>query len=177
MDENNIDVVDNNKTDIVDENNTDVVDNNKTDIICRFTCDICNYTTGIKFCYDKHLETKKHIKNTKINIDKMINDKQIQLQKLVSNIEQHGLHSVDITHTYVCNYCGNKYTNAATLSRHKKACNEKDSLIKKYESEIDKYKQEIIYLKEDINRQTAEIKRMELYLKKLHLIDDEEKLI
>ena len=28
----------------------------------QFFCQLCNYSTDVKFCYDKHLLTKKHMK-------------------------------------------------------------------------------------------------------------------
>ena len=34
----------------------------------KYTCIICNYSSKIKCNYQKHLKTKKHIKNSKKNV-------------------------------------------------------------------------------------------------------------
>jgi hypothetical protein len=60
-----------------------------------FLCEVCNYTSGKQFDYNKHLLTAKHENTTKYN----------------------ALRSKE----YVCD-CGKKYTHRASLFNHKKKC-------------------------------------------------------
>jgi len=121
----------------------------------KFHCQYCNYSTDTKFCYEKHVITKKH------------------LQKITSVGKQvHSLPKLDPIRAYICNYCGNEYGSACTLSRHRKACNEKESLVTKYDVEIGKRDKEIEHLKEMQKQhfemqkqQQAEIKRLESLIK------------
>ena len=71
-------------------------------IPCKFTCEACDYKTGNKKDYNKHLLTQKHV-NT-INTMKY-NDK---------------IHFIK-EKEYICE-CGNKYKHNASLFNHKKKC-------------------------------------------------------
>ena len=128
----------------------------------RFICATCNYATDRHSSYQKHLLTQKH-----------------KQQMSPTTKQLHSLHKVYLKRAYICNYCGNEYSSISTLSRHKKACNEKESLVTKYDVEIDKYKQENAHLKEMQKQhfemqkqhiemqkqQQAEIKRLETLIK------------
>lgn len=75
----------------------------------KYICDACSYETDIKYAYEKHLTSKKHL-------DKIDSD--------------------DVKNKYCCPYCPNEYSNAGNLSKHKKSCSEKKQLVDSYEKEI-----------------------------------------
>lgn len=71
----------------------------------QFSCDVCNYETDTKYCYQKHLKTKKHSDNiNKKHINNKINE-------------------------YNCQYCDNNFSTASSLARHHKSCVQKNKLI------------------------------------------------
>jgi uncharacterized Zn-finger protein len=69
-----------------------------------YICEKCNYKTIRKSQYERHLQTKKHNDNKKINCD---------------NIK---------IRTYECK-CGNVYKHLPNLSRHKKTCNYQETEV------------------------------------------------
>jgi len=73
---------------------------------------------------------------------------------------------------YKCNYCNIVFKNAGNLSRHKKLCSEKETLVTKFTTEIDNRNKEIEHFKEMHKQhiemqkqQQAEIKRLETLIK------------
>jgi len=82
----------------------------------KFKCKLCNYETDTKFCYDKHLTTKKHA------------EKIAQVTNNTNGIPMaHINHTTDVEEK--CSYCEKIYSNSSSLARHKKACSEKQKLI------------------------------------------------
>jgi hypothetical protein len=73
-----------------------------------FCCNICDYTTGKKSSFDKHIESKKHKNNalTTINNGKSCSDKK-----------------------YMCEKCVKTFCDRAGLWRHKKKCNNEQNII------------------------------------------------
>ena len=67
-----------------------------------FLCEICSTNPGNKKDYNKHLLTRKHIKNS-----------------LAAQTQQD-----DAKHIYKCDVCNKEYTCRSGLWRHKKICNE-----------------------------------------------------
>ena len=97
----------------------------------KFNCETCDYSTDVKFCYDKHLKTKKH--SEKVNAKTVAS-------KLKST-------SIQVTsNSFKCQYCENCYATAGNLAKHKKTCIEKNTLIEHYETKI-AHKDEIIEAK------------------------------
>jgi hypothetical protein len=88
----------------------------------EFLCEKCNYSTSVKFCYDKHLLTKKHAQNATA-VQKPNNNS----IKVVKSVQKN---------KYICIYCNNIYANTTNLSRHKKICNERINIEKYYENQI-----------------------------------------
>jgi len=87
-----------------------------------FCCEICDYNTGSKKDYNKHLSTLKHKILTNPNEKIPINPK-----------------------SYICN-CGKEYKHSSSLSGHKKKCLfEEEKEEEKEEEEID-YKDVILTL-------------------------------
>lgn len=96
----------------------------------QFNCKLCNYETGTKYCYQKHLKTKKH--NENINKTKIVNQ----------------------TNEHICNFCNNRFTTASSLARHHKSCIQKNQLIhvvSDKDKEIEHLKDEIKHLNDKID--------------------------
>jgi hypothetical protein len=74
-------------------------DKNVSKVSTEYCCIVCNYNTGYKRDYNKHLLTAKH--------KMMTND-----DKKVSKVSKE----------FKCE-CGKEYTNRHSLCRHKKKCN------------------------------------------------------
>jgi hypothetical protein len=77
----------------------------------KFECEICNYFTFRKSDLKKHLQSKKHIKNIKLQ-----------------NTTQNSQNSQHYEKTYNCE-CGKIYKHHSSLYNHKKACNYKKNNI------------------------------------------------
>lgn len=113
----------------------------------KFHCQYCNYSTDTKFCYEKHLITKKH--SNKVLEHAKLSYKSLEV----------------ITNLYKCNYCNTVFKNAGNLSRHKKTCGEKESLVTKFTAEIDNRDKEIEHFKE-MHKQHLEIQKQHLEMQK-----------
>jgi hypothetical protein len=61
-----------------------------------YTCNVCNYTTSILYCYQKHLNSIKHAKKN---------------NNIGANIK-----------AYKCEYCNKLYKNRSNKARHSKLC-------------------------------------------------------
>jgi len=118
----------------------------------KFSCETCNYSTDVKFCYQKHLSSKRH---------------QLKVQKdTISTIQ----HTSDIPSTNLqqsnikmnkCMYCNEIFSNSSSLTRHKKICPEKDNNETKYKHEIELLNAKVqelnkLYEKEKQTSQTLE---------------------
>ena len=95
----------------------------------KFNCKSCNYSTDVKFAYDKHLLTKKHIE--KVNEKQNIN---IVTPKTIS---------IDSS-KFTCNYCNMKFTKSCNLSRHKNICSEKEQLVQQLTNQINELNNKLI---------------------------------
>lgn len=104
-----------------------------------FQCDFCTYTTGIKYCYEKHLLTLKH-KNAKKCYTKVeINEKTDK--------------------EFVCD-CGRSYKHQASLCRHQKQCESVTTVsndIKMIVDELNELKEENKELREAFGKQQQQI--------------------
>jgi hypothetical protein len=87
-------------TSIIENCSKQIIPNNATDnILPAFECKICDYKCSIKFSFNRHLITPKHIKLSQIQKEK-------EKDKL----------------NHICE-CGQVYCSRTTLWRHKKICN------------------------------------------------------
>lgn len=112
----------------------------------KFSCEPCNYATNIKFSFEKHEKTAKHIE--KVNIFQMpalSNHTVINKLSLSNHDEIHKLSScnheefnkdVSSKNEYKCPDCDNIYTNRQNLSRHKKTCTQKQVMIDQHEKRL-----------------------------------------
>jgi hypothetical protein len=79
----------------------DTLDTKKTQKKLTFICEKCNFKSGNKTDYERHLMTLKHIKDTKI--------------------DTFG-YNFNAKNAYICE-CGKSYKYSQGLSKHKKKCN------------------------------------------------------
>ena len=98
-----------------------------------FNCKLCKYATDVKFCYEKHLITKKHNKN---------------VQEHAINTEVKRKINKNMIESSICEYCNKTYCNGSSLARHQKACAKKYSLEQDFNSKIKELAKENEYLKE-----------------------------
>lgn len=126
----------------------------------QYNCEPCEYTTGDKSNYARHLKTKKHLKTT----EKMTNLICQFCKKLFSNkssLSRHikfsckGIFSEQLEMSkkvHVCNNCGIKFNSVIDFSIHNKICDTINEKIKQKEIEIEnKYlKDQVCELKEYI---------------------------
>ena len=131
----------------------------------KFICNFCNYSTDTKFCYEKHLKTRKH--QEKVNEIPTVK----HVNHMVTTVDPHQYNIIQIKNEYRCEYCNNLYKNQTSLSRHRHACvskkttdckeseKEKDKLIKELRELIEKeiaHKNEIIKSKDETTKSKDE---------------------
>jgi len=125
----------------------------------KFNCKTCNYSTDVKYCYQKHLNTKKHTE--KVDEENKEAQAKLELNQILT-----------VRNEYQCPYCENLYNSQQSLSRHKKTCTvnkdiekEKDILIKELQDKLSckddiiKTKDDVIKTKDD-NLKTKNLKTM-----------------
>lgn len=113
-----------------------------------YKCDICNYSSKIKTQYNRHLNTKKHIRNIAKQGNKVLN-KCISLQIPPEPINK-----------YICEYCDMEFSRRDNLTRHQeKRCK------KKGDSD---YKELFYQMKSEFENEKKELrKNIELLLHKV----------
>ena len=89
----------------------------------KHLCKYCNYSTDVKFAYEKHLNTKKHAEKVSL---KPNDSHKIHTSFIVKSTEN----------KYNCKYCDSNYSSAANLARHDKSCFKKNQLAINYEKRI-----------------------------------------
>ena len=72
----------------------------------KFECQRCNYNTPIKCNYEKHLKTKKHVKN---------------MSEILEDSEKCGKYVEKSIH-FTCQFCQNQYQTNRGLSKHVRNC-------------------------------------------------------
>lgn len=131
-----------------------------------YNCECCNYNTKLKHDYNKHLNTRKHLrKKWELEGGLKGNSEGIQIYDLM-NINEHKMninehkkntneHKININKSkkFKCNYCFHKFNTKPSLRRHElhyckenrdyktllfKAEKEKKELFKQIEKLIDK---------------------------------------
>lgn len=99
----------------------------------KYNCTPCNYSTSNKFCYGKHLKTKKH-------------GKTIQTDPEGTRLEP-------VWNLYQCRFCNITCSTSGSLSRHGKTCSVKKQIIANY-------KEQIGHLNITINEKEKEIEHL-----------------
>jgi len=74
----------------------------------EYYCEKCDYKCSRKFCWERHLNTAKHIEETNGN-----------------HLETEKVQKVQKGENFCCENCGNEYLNRSGLWKHKKICNSK----------------------------------------------------
>ena len=133
-----------------------------------YSCIICNYSTNIKCNYNKHLKTKKHLKNE----DKITpkSEKSINFAPNCTDLHRNctELHQIAPNCTgsqnqtvYVCNFCDKEFTRKSSLMRHiEHRCGAKNKNLN--------YKELFDDLKEQLQKEKQESKKqIELLLTKV----------
>ena len=102
----------------------------------NYNCEYCDYNTMIKYCYKKHLETKKHKENVIIHKNSIIEknknficDKCNKQLKSKQNLEYHILHCRGVSSSLECSKCNKIFNNRTTRYIHEKKCTKAQELI------------------------------------------------
>jgi len=111
----------------------------------KYCCKICDYNTSVKFSYDRHTLTSKHIKMVK-NVKNETNETKKEKKEKKENM--------------TCE-CGEVYYSRTTLWRHKKICSLIETLVVQSDK-TDKKDELIDYLM----KENKEIKELILELAK-----------
>lgn len=117
----------------------------------KYLCETCNYETNIKICFQKHIESKKHMQK--------VSEKTKVSQSSKKCIPKG---------TYVCPYCKIKFTKACNLARHKKTCGAKIELEDSHEIEINSFKDKIINLEMIHKTETDKLNAKIIHLEQLY---------
>ena len=134
----------------------------------EYICVYCDYSTKIRTHYQRHLSTKKHIKNSNLENEKGINkslytaqitQKPAEIPK--KSIKSHNFNAQNRTNnaqmstnqkytfSYTCEYCNKTFTRIDTKTRHiNKFCKAK----KEKDLEEEEKQKEITQLKNQIDR-------------------------
>ena len=99
-----------------------------------YKCEPCNYETHDKRNFLKHTSSRKHDEKVK------------EPSKLSHNCHKTVMTQIQ-ENMYKCPHCDNNYANSANLTRHKKTCTERLTMIDDYENQISKLKEEINHMK------------------------------
>lgn len=113
----------------------------------QYECKLCCYITLDQSNFMKH---KKSVKHTK---------KENDLNNSTNKIQKESKKNPNSDSKYTCEYCEKNYTTPSNLSKHKKKCINKQTVIIQLEN--DKKAQETHYLKEIIKRLENENKKLE----------------
>ena len=111
----------------------------------KYCCKICDYNTSVKFSYDRHTLTSKHLKMVK-NVKNETNETKKEKKEKKENM--------------MCE-CGEVYYSRTTLWRHKKICSLIENLVVQSD-QTDKKDELIDYLM----KENKEIKELILELAK-----------
>ena len=108
-----------------------------------YNCKLCEFSSKIKTHYNRHLKTKKHVRNIETPISSMvyIQKHPKNIQKSPQNIQKHPV--------FKCDYCKTVFTLFSNKRRHElHRCKENNIEINKLKKEFNKEKKE---LKKQIN--------------------------
>ena len=105
----------------------------------KFNCDICKYSTDVKFAYQKHMNSKRHGHKVTNSTKNTSNESYSVPNKIINRTSKKD---------YKCLFCNGIYATASNLARHEKACSKRNNLQTQYLTEIEKKDLEIKHLKE-----------------------------
>lgn len=105
-----------------------------------FKCQDCNYSTELKFNFQKHLNTNKHFLNSQKcgkkyeNVEKSMNLIEINTKKIKNEKK------------FVCEWCTRCFCRMDSLNRHESRCKNKKNIFfeKKYENNTTNFKKVVL---------------------------------
>lgn len=109
-----------------------------------YKCELCNILTDLKSNYNRHLKTKKHIKNVKENSCKIEESEKVYT-KYTQSIHKYSqsIHKFE----YFCDLCDKGFSSKQSMYRHKrlycKIAKENNNCINELKSMIHEQKQHI----------------------------------
>jgi len=120
----------------------------------KFNCKTCNYETDVKFAYEKHLMTKKHLQKYAEKVAHTAKSSQSH-QEVITN-------SSVVEKDFKCNFCNKSFTSPANIARHKQSCSERQNLIDQCKNQVNeitvKFNTQIALLEQTINQKNLIIK-------------------
>ena len=91
-----------------------------------YFCNLCKTSTSIKSHYERHLLTKKHIMNEKVNIKSTPSQHKVNTESTQSQHEK-GAAFVVLNNQYVCKFCDRQFSFKQSMYRHmKNSCDKKE---------------------------------------------------
>ncbi|ARF09878.1 hypothetical protein Indivirus_5_1, partial [Indivirus ILV1] len=115
----------------------------------KYNCDKCSFTSNKKTDYTRHIKTKKHLEKVK----ETTNDTQMIPKVYINNTNEQ---KVMKTIIYKCIHCENVFSNASSLGRHKKTCDEiklKVIDVETIKKEYEKFQQQAKEKEEELKKQ------------------------
>ena len=133
-----------------------------------YNCKKCNFETPIKYNFDRHCNTKKHINLIKIDVNNNANDKSKKMKR-----------KNEKKNFFICNNCHKEYLHYSSCYRHRRGCennnknnnNNNNNINNEYQSDKDKikeleYKLEIEKIKSGIKDTEKMLEMKELQFQK-----------
>ena len=117
----------------------------------KYNCSNCKYNTDKKSNYTRHIESKSHLRKVNESADKIPTAPRVSPTL------------APINKTYICTICGNKFTRASSLSRHKKSCMEgklKDIEVENIKKEYEKFQKQAKEKEKFLKKQAKEEKEI-----------------
>ena len=114
----------------------------------KFDCKLCNYSTDVKFCFEKHLLSKKH--------KEKVNEETKNSYVIPTTFIQHSLDN-----EFKCQFCNNIYSSSSNLARHKNTCFEKQTLIDQFNKKINDLDEKLLNKDKEIKSKDDILKSRE----------------
>lgn len=129
----------------------------------EYKCIICNYSTNVKFAYQKHTTSKRHIKKVEES-NTIPTEGTIRNQKEPKGTLKYG-NNKKSNKSFICKFCDKNYSTSGSLARHRKICsNNKAIKDTKYKDLENFHLKEVIRI---LERNTEKLEEDTIYYKKL----------
>lgn len=119
----------------------------------KYICESCKYETDKKTDYSRHNKSKRHLEK--------VEEMPIHTQSIPKVY-------LDKNKVYNCIFCENIYSNSSALSRHKKACELKDKLLKEKHELISEKEKETNIVNIKTEHMAEKMELLEKEIKQLH---------